>query len=166
MSSRLMSRVVVAGTALALLPGTAFATGGEALPFNQAFDTITGNLTGPTAKAIVIAAFFAGIVGGMVSHDRPWMKNIGTVIAGGALLVGIPGHAPEAGPLSLRRPGRPVHGRRNSPLEPRVPGVHPAHFVPSVSNAWPFSTSGYPSLKVRLICGASAPRPRRGPTAG
>jgi hypothetical protein len=76
------------------------------------------------------------------------------------------GHAPEAGPLSLRRPGRPVHGGRNSPLEPRVPGVHPAHFVPSVSNAWPFSTSGYPSLKVRLICGASAPRLRRGPTAG
>lgn len=91
MSARWMSRVVVAGTALALLPGTAFATGGEDLPFNQAFDKITGNLTGPTAKAIVIAAFFAGIVGVMVSHDRPWMKNIGTVIAGGALLVGIPG---------------------------------------------------------------------------
>jgi hypothetical protein len=29
MSSRLMSRVVAASTALALLPGTAFATGGE-----------------------------------------------------------------------------------------------------------------------------------------
>jgi type IV secretory pathway VirB2 component (pilin) len=86
-----MSRVAAAVTMLALLPGTAFATGGEALPFNQAFDTITGNLTGPTAKAIVIAAFFAGIVGVMVSHDRPWMKNIGTVIAGGALLVAIPG---------------------------------------------------------------------------
>jgi hypothetical protein len=49
------------------------------------------NLTGPTAKAIIIAAFFAGIVGVMVSHDRPWMRNIGTVVAGGALLAGIPG---------------------------------------------------------------------------
>ncbi|HEY0554147.1 MAG TPA: TrbC/VirB2 family protein [Thermoanaerobaculia bacterium] len=90
MSLRWKTRLV-AGMALALLPGTAFASGGQALPFNQAFDTITGNLTGPTAKAIVISAFFAGIVGVMVSHDRPWMKNIGTVIAGGALLVGIPG---------------------------------------------------------------------------
>ena len=86
-----MDRVVAAGTAVYLLPGTAFAAGGEALPFNQAFDTITSNLTGPTAKAVIIAAFFAGIVGVMVSHDRPWMKNIGTVIAGGALLVGFPG---------------------------------------------------------------------------
>jgi type IV secretory pathway VirB2 component (pilin) len=90
MSLRWKTRLV-AGTALALLPGTSFASGGQALPFNQAFDTVTGNLTGPTAKAIVISAFFAGIVGVMVSHDRPWMKNIGTVIAGGALLVGIPG---------------------------------------------------------------------------
>jgi type IV secretory pathway VirB2 component (pilin) len=90
MSLRWKTRLA-AGMALALLPGTAFASGGQALPFNQAFDTITGNLTGPTAKAIVISAFFAGIVGVMVSHDRPWMKNIGTVIAGGALLVGIPG---------------------------------------------------------------------------
>lgn len=88
---RWVNRMVAAGTAVYLLPGTAFAAGGEALPFNQAFDTITGNLTGPTAKAVIIAAFFAGIVGVMVSHDRPWMKNIGTVIAGGALLVGIPG---------------------------------------------------------------------------
>jgi hypothetical protein len=40
---------------------------------------------------VIIAAFFAGSVGVMVSHDRPWMKNVGTVIAGGALLVGIPG---------------------------------------------------------------------------
>lgn len=91
MSTCSITRVAAAGTALALLTGTAFAAGGEALPFNQAFDTITGNLTGPTAKAVIIAAFFAGIVGVMVSHDRPWMKNIGTVIAGGALLVGIPG---------------------------------------------------------------------------
>jgi type IV secretory pathway VirB2 component (pilin) len=91
MSVHWRTRVAAAGTTLALLPGAAFAAGGEALPFNQAFDTITGNLTGPTAKAVIIAAFFAGIVGVMVSHDRPWMKNIGTVIAGGALLVGIPG---------------------------------------------------------------------------
>ena len=27
----------------------------------------------------------------MVSHDRPWMRNVGTVVVGGALLVGIPG---------------------------------------------------------------------------
>jgi hypothetical protein len=90
MSARCIARVVAAGTALASLPVSAFAAGGEVLPFNQAFDTVTSNLTGPTAKAVIIAAFFAGIVGVMVSHDRPWMKNIGTVIAGGALLVGVP----------------------------------------------------------------------------
>ena len=73
---RWVNRMVAAGTAVYLLPGTAFAAGGEALPFNQAFDTITGNLTGPTAKAVIIAAFFAGIVGVMVSHDRPWMKTL------------------------------------------------------------------------------------------
>jgi len=76
--------------ALVALPTRAFAAGGDTLPFNQAFDTITGNLTGPTAKAVIIAAFFAGIVGVMVSHDRPWMRNIGTVVAGGALLAAIP----------------------------------------------------------------------------
>ncbi len=91
MSSRWIARGLAAGTALIALPGAAFAAGGETLPFNQAFDTITGNLTGPTAKAIIIAAFFAGIVGVMVSHDRPWMRNIGTVVAGAALLAGIPG---------------------------------------------------------------------------
>jgi type IV secretory pathway VirB2 component (pilin) len=91
MSTRWMARGLAAATALVALPGAAFAAGGEALPFNQAFDKITSNLTGPTAKAVIIAAFFAGIVGVMVSHDRPWMKNIGTVVAGGALLVGVPG---------------------------------------------------------------------------
>jgi len=90
MSSRWMVRGVAAGTALVTLPGAAFAAGGDTLPFNQAFDTITSNLTGPTAKAVIIAAFFAGIVGVMVSHDKPWMRNIGTVVAGGALLAGIP----------------------------------------------------------------------------
>lgn len=90
MSTRWIVRGLAAATALAL-PATAFAAGGTALPFNQAFDTITDNLTGPTAKAIIIAAFFAGIVGVMVSHDKPWMRNIGTVVAGGALLAGIPG---------------------------------------------------------------------------
>ena len=91
MSARWIARGLAAATALAALPGTAFAAGGTALPFNQAFDTITDNLTGPTAKAVIIAAFFAGIVGVMVSHDKPWMRNIGTVVAGGALLAGIPG---------------------------------------------------------------------------
>jgi type IV secretory pathway VirB2 component (pilin) len=92
MSMRWGARVWAAGTAaLVSLPGAAFAAGGQALPFNQAFDTVTENLTGPTAKAVIIAAFFAGIVGVMVSHDRPWMRNVGTVIAGGALLVGVPG---------------------------------------------------------------------------
>jgi len=91
MSKRWFARGLAAGTVLVVLPGSAFASGGESLPFNQAFDTITSNLTGPTAKAVIIAAFFAGIVGVMVSHDRPWMKNVGTVIAGGALLVGVPG---------------------------------------------------------------------------
>ncbi len=91
MSRRWIARGLAAGTALAVVPGAAFASGGTSLPFNAAFDTITGNLTGPTAKAIIIAAFFAGIVGVMVSHDRPWMKNIGTVVAGAALLAGIPG---------------------------------------------------------------------------
>jgi type IV secretory pathway VirB2 component (pilin) len=90
MSSRWIARGLAAGTALVALPGAAFAAGGDALPFNQAFDTITANLTGPTAKAVIIAAFFAGIVGVMVSHDKPWMRNIGTVVAGGALLAGIP----------------------------------------------------------------------------
>lgn len=90
MSSRWIARGLAVGTALGALPGAAFAAGGETLPFNQAFDTITGNLTGPTAKAVIIAAFFAGIVGVMVSHDKPWMRNIGTVVAGGALLAGIP----------------------------------------------------------------------------
>ena len=88
---RWIARSLAAATALIALPGMAFAAGGETLPFNAAFDKITSNLTGPTAKAVIIAAFFAGIVGVMVSHDRPWMKNVGTVIAGGALLVGIPG---------------------------------------------------------------------------
>ncbi|HEY4574934.1 MAG TPA: TrbC/VirB2 family protein [Thermoanaerobaculia bacterium] len=91
MSSRWLARGLAAGLGVTALPGAAFAAGGEALPFNQAFDTITSNLTGPTAKAVIIAAFFAGIVGVMVSHDRPWMRNVGTVVAGGALLVGIPG---------------------------------------------------------------------------
>ena len=93
MSMRWGARVWAAGTvALVSLPGAALAAeGGETLAFNHAFDTITGNLTGPTAKAVIIAAFFAGIVGVMVSHDRPWMRNVGTVVAGGALLVGIPG---------------------------------------------------------------------------
>jgi type IV secretory pathway VirB2 component (pilin) len=91
MSTRWIVRALVAGTALAALPGAAFASGGDSLPFNQAFDTITNNLTGPTARAVIIAAFFAGLVGVMVSHDRPWMRNIGTVVAGGALLVGVPG---------------------------------------------------------------------------
>jgi type IV secretory pathway VirB2 component (pilin) len=90
MRARWMARGLAAATALAF-PGTAFAAGGTALPFNQAFDTITDNLTGPTAKAVIITAFFAGIVGVMVSHDKPWMRNIGTVVAGGALLAGIPG---------------------------------------------------------------------------
>jgi hypothetical protein len=91
MSRRWIARGVAAGMALVALEGAAFAAGGETLPFNAAFDKVTSNLTGPTAKAVIIAAFFAGIVGVMVSHDRPWMKNVGTVIAGGALLVGIPG---------------------------------------------------------------------------
>lgn len=91
MSKRRFVRALAAGSALVALQGAAFAAGGETLPFNAAFDKITSNLTGPTAKAVIIAAFFAGIVGVMVSHDRPWMKNVGTVIAGGALLVGIPG---------------------------------------------------------------------------
>ena len=91
MSRRWCVQAVAVGSALVALEGAAFAAGGETLPFNAAFDKITSNLTGPTAKAVIIAAFFAGIVGVMVSHDRPWMKNIGTVIAGGALLVGIPG---------------------------------------------------------------------------
>jgi hypothetical protein len=91
MSTRWIARGLAVGTALAALPGAAFGAGGETLPFNQAFDTITSNLTGPTAKAVIIAAFFAGIVGVMVSHDKPWMRNIGTVVAGGALLAGIPG---------------------------------------------------------------------------
>ena len=91
MSTRWIARGVAAGTVLAAFPAAAFAAGGEILPFNQAFDTITSNLTGPTAKAVIIAAFFAGIVGVMVSHDKPWMRNIGSVVAGGALLAGIPG---------------------------------------------------------------------------
>lgn len=91
MSTRWIARALAAATVLAALPVAAFAAGGEVLPFNEAFDRVTSNLTGPTAKAVIIAAFFAGIVGVMVSHDRPWMKNVGTVIAGGALLVGIPG---------------------------------------------------------------------------
>ncbi|MFP5286922.1 MAG: TrbC/VirB2 family protein [Thermoanaerobaculia bacterium] len=91
MSGRWITRGLAVGTALVALEGAAFAAGGEVLPFNAAFDKVTSNLTGPTAKAVIIAAFFAGIVGVMVSHDRPWMKNVGTVIAGGALLVGIPG---------------------------------------------------------------------------
>jgi type IV secretory pathway VirB2 component (pilin) len=91
MSRRWIARGMAAATALLALPAAALAAGGETLPFNQAFDTITDNLTGPTAKAVIIAAFFAGIVGVMVSHDRPWMKNVGTVVAGGALLVGVPG---------------------------------------------------------------------------
>jgi len=91
MSTRWIARGLAVGSAAMALPATAFAAGGESLPFNQAFDTITSNLTGPTAKAVIIAAFFAGIVGVMVSHDRPWMRNIGTVVAGGALLAGIPG---------------------------------------------------------------------------
>jgi type IV secretory pathway VirB2 component (pilin) len=90
MSRRWIARGLAAATALAALPATAFAAGGETLPFNEAFDKITSNLTGPTAKAVIIAAFFAGIVGVMVSHDKPWMRNIGTVVAGGALLAGIP----------------------------------------------------------------------------
>ena len=92
MVKRWGARVWAVGTAaLVFVPGAAGAASGDALPFNQAFDTITANLTGPTAKAVIIAAFFAGIVGVMVSHDRPWMRNVGTVIAGGALLVGVPG---------------------------------------------------------------------------
>jgi type IV secretory pathway VirB2 component (pilin) len=91
MSRRWIPRGLAAATVLLALPEAVLAAGGEILPFNQAFDTITSNLTGPTAKAVIIAAFFAGIVGVMVSHDRPWMKNIGTVVAGGALLVGVPG---------------------------------------------------------------------------
>jgi type IV secretory pathway VirB2 component (pilin) len=91
MSRRWIARGLAVGTALLTLQAKAFAAGGETLPFNAAFDKVTSNLTGPTAKAVIIAAFFAGIVGVMVSHDRPWMKNVGTVIAGGALLVGIPG---------------------------------------------------------------------------
>jgi len=91
MSIRWIARSVAAGAAMMALPGAVFAAGGDSLPFNQAFDTITSNLTGPTAKSVIIAAFFAGIVGVMVSHDRPWMRNIGTVVAGGALLAGIPG---------------------------------------------------------------------------
>jgi type IV secretory pathway VirB2 component (pilin) len=91
MSTRWIARGLAAATALAALPGAAFAAGGTVLPFNQAFDTITDNLTGPTAKAVIITAFFAGIVGVMVSHDKPWMRNIGTAVAGSALLAGIPG---------------------------------------------------------------------------
>ncbi|PYQ58405.1 MAG: hypothetical protein DMF53_20480 [Acidobacteria bacterium] len=64
MSSRWLARGLAAGAGITALPGAAFAAGGEALPFNQAFDTIT---------------------------YRPWMRNVGTVVAGGALLVGIPG---------------------------------------------------------------------------
>jgi hypothetical protein len=110
MSKQWIARGLAAGTALVALPGAAFAAGGETLPFNAAFDKVTSNLTGPTAKAVIIAAFFAGIVGVMVSHDRPWMKNVGTVIAGGALLVGIPGFLDTLGISAARgdfdwRPG-------------------------------------------------------------
>ena len=61
MSTRWIARGVAAGTALAVFPAAAFAAGGEILPFNQAFDTITSNLTGPTAKAVIIAAFFVAL---------------------------------------------------------------------------------------------------------
>lgn len=62
------------------------AAGGETLPFNEPITRIIDNLTGPTANAIIVVVFFAGLLTLALGRDQGWLKTLGGAIVIGALL--------------------------------------------------------------------------------
>jgi type IV secretory pathway VirB2 component (pilin) len=62
------------------------AAGGESLPFNEPITKIVENLTGPTANAIIIVVFFAGLLTLALGRDQGWLKTLGGAIVIAALM--------------------------------------------------------------------------------
>jgi type IV secretory pathway VirB2 component (pilin) len=83
--------VVVAGALFYLTsgPGAAWAgTGGADLPWNQPLQTVTDNLTGPTAKTVAALAFVLGGAMWMFTSHEQGAKRFGQALFGVAIVLG------------------------------------------------------------------------------
>lgn len=89
-----MKRRLILFLLLVLLAGLSAparaAAGGETLPFNEPITKVVDNLTGPTANAVIVVIFFAGLVSIGIGRDQPWVKTLGGALVIVALLAKTP----------------------------------------------------------------------------
>jgi type IV secretion system protein TrbC len=81
-----------AATALVLLlaaaPAARAGTGGADLPWNAPLQTVTDNLTGPTAKTVAALAFVLGGAMWMFTSHEQGAKRFGQALFGVAIVLG------------------------------------------------------------------------------
>ena len=74
--------------ALAAAPAARAGTGGADLPWNAPLQTVTDNLTGPTAKTIAALAFVLGGAMWMFTSHEQGAKRFGQALFGVAIVLG------------------------------------------------------------------------------
>ncbi len=82
--------VTQCGTAVALLTGAAsraWATG-PAMPWDTAVDNLLQNLSGPTARALVLMAIVATGLLWAFTRNEEGLKRVGQIAFGGAIAMG------------------------------------------------------------------------------
>ena len=85
--SSLARRVTVAVTLLAVTATPALATG-PAMPWDGPLDNLLQNLSGPTARALVLIAIVAcGLLWAFTRHEEG-LKRVGQIAFGGAIAMG------------------------------------------------------------------------------
>ena len=80
-------RVTVVATLLAIASGRAWATG-PTMPWDGPLDNLLNNLSGPTARALVLVAIVATGLLWAFTRNEEGLKRLGQIAFGGAIAMG------------------------------------------------------------------------------
>ena len=89
-SRRPIARILACAACLTLLgPSTALAAGGGSpMPWDTPLQNLLGNLTGPTARALILIAIVACGLLWAFTRNEEGLKRLGQVAFGGAIAMG------------------------------------------------------------------------------
>jgi type IV secretion system protein VirB2 len=83
-----MRPAMVALALLSLSASRAFASAGAAMPWDTPLQNLLGNLSGPTARALVLIAIVACGLLWAFTRNEDGLKRLGQVAFGGAIAMG------------------------------------------------------------------------------
>ena len=88
--TRLPGRITAAGACLTLLGARSAlaAGGGSPMPWDTPLQNLLGNLTGPTARALILIAIVACGLLWAFTRNEEGLKRLGQVAFGGAIAMG------------------------------------------------------------------------------